>query len=170
MVLALAACSEPTGASPAASAESSSATPPTSAAPPRASAAPTVSAGATDLDKTLAELFGAAVRVEVVGTESGKSARAATEDKQQIVALLAAIGDKQRANGPIAKCPTPTTITFFDEQTALGSVGSCASAGVIESSKSAARVDLPSGAMGGIQVADISALRVALEPLKIKLP
>lgn len=174
MALALAACSEPTGPNPAASPESartSASSPPTATATPqRASAAVTASAGATELDKTLAQLFGTANRVEVVASQSGKAERAETKDKQHIAALLAAIGDTQLAKGPLAKCLTPTTIAFFDGQTALGSVGSCASAAVSESSKTAARVDLPSGAMGGIQVADIAALRVALERLKIKLP
>jgi hypothetical protein len=149
--LGLGACSEPAAAS--ATADSAK-----------------VEASGSALTQPLSALFGAADRVEFVGLDLRAPAMAKTSDKQLIGELIAALGGAQSPNGGLAKCVTPTNLRFFAGDKLLGSVGLCASAGLAEGSKTAARVDLPSGEMGGFEVADLAALRKALEAVKVKLP
>ena len=157
MSLGLGACGEP--ASSSATAES---------AKVEGSSRPATSSSA--IEQSLSTLFGAADRVEFVGLDLRAPAMAKTNDPKLIGELIAALGGAQAPSGGLAKCPTPTNLRFFAADKLLGSVGLCASAGLAEGSKSAARVDLPSGEMGGFAVADLAALRAALEAVKVKLP
>ena len=181
MSLRLGACGEP--ASSSATADSAkvegSSKPATSSKPLAASSAvsgatpsatTTSSASTSALEQPLSTLFGAADRVEFVGLDLRAPAMAKTNDPKLIGELIAALGGAQAPSGGLAKCPTPTNLRFFARDKLLGSVGLCASAGLDEGSKSAARVDLPSGEMGGFAVADLAALRTALEAVKVKLP
>lgn len=185
MTLVLGACGDPAAAT-------SSATPePTTSAPskPSPSAAPSSPAssntvpnnsasasasshasGVSALDRTLAELFAAADRMEVVGVDLRGKPLAETQDKKLIAATLAALGEGQKPTGGLAKCVTPNNLVFFAGDRKLGSVGLCTSAGLDAASKASARVDLPSGETGGLRVADLAALRASLAALKVALP